>query len=271
MRSPLRRALDVAAVFVVAVYLAPLYWIALTSIKPTVHINSKVPVWLFEPTIKHYAEAFTRFEFGKALVNSSVIVISATFITMVLALMAAYALARMRMRGADTTSLVILSLRFMPAVVIAMPFYLMYQRLGLIDTHLGMIVIYVGFGLPFAVWLLRGFLLDLPRDIEEAARLDGLGWLQILGRIILPLSGPGIAVTAIFTFVFNWNEFLFALYITQSAAVTLPIQISKMIDLYNVLWGTISGAVVMQLVPMVIVVFLLQRHMIRGLALGAVK
>ena len=159
----------------------------------------------------------------------------------------------------------------MPGVVIAMPYYLMAQRLGMIDTHIGMIIIYVGYGLPFAVWLMRGFLLDLPRDIEEAARLDGLRWLGIIWRIILPLSGPGIAVTAIFTFVFNWNEFLFALYITQSAAVTLPIQIAKMIDVYTVLWGTISGAVVMQLVPMVIVVFLLQRHMIRGLALGAVK
>lgn len=271
MRSPLRKVLDVVAVFVVAIYLAPLYWIALTSIKPTVDINSRVPVWWFEPTVEHYAEAFTRFEFGKGLFNSTIIVVSATFITMVLAMMAAYALARMRMKGADTTSLVILSLRFMPAVVIAMPFYLMYQRFGLIDSHVGMIVIYIGFGLPFAVWLLRGFLLDLPRDIEEAARLDGLGWMQILWRIMLPLSGPGIAVTAIFTFVFNWNEFLFALYITQTAAVTLPIQISKMIDLYNVLWGTISSAVVMQLIPMVIVVFLLQRHMIRGLALGAVK
>ena len=152
-----------------------------------------------------------------------------------------------------------------------MPYFLMAQRLGMIDTHIGMIIIYVGYGLPFAVWLMRGFLLDLPRDIEEAARLDGLRRFGIIWRIVLPLSGPGIAVTAIFTFVFNWNEYLFALYITQSAAVTLPIQIAKMIDVYTVLWGTISAAVVMQLVPMVIVVFLLQRHMIRGLALGAVK
>ncbi len=271
MRSPMRRAFDVAAVFIVAIYLAPIYWIVLTSIKPTKDINSKVPVWDFTPTLEHYAEAFGRFEFDKALLNSGVIVLSATFITMVLALVSGYALARMKLKGAETISLVILSLRFMPGVVIAMPYFLMAQRLGMIDTHIGMIIIYVGYGLPFAVWLMRGFLLDLPRDIEEAARLDGLRWFGIIWRIILPLSGPGIAVTAIFTFVFNWNEYLFALYITQSAAVTLPIQIAKMIDVYTVLWGTISGAVVMQLVPMVIVVFLLQRHMIRGLALGAVK
>ena len=111
----------------------------------------------------------------------------------------------------------------------------------------------------------------MPREIEEAARLDGLGWFAIIIRIVLPLSGPGIAVTAVFTFIFSWNEFIFALYLTSANAVTIPVQIAKMIDLYNVLWGPISAAVVMQLVPMLIVVFLIQRHMIRGLALGAVK
>ncbi|MFT7458348.1 MAG: multiple sugar transport system permease protein [Planctomycetota bacterium] len=271
MRSPIRKTFDVVAVFVVAIYLAPIYWISLTSIKPMNEINSKVPVWSFEPTFAHYIEAFDRFEFGKALINSSIIVFSATIITMILALFAAYALARMKLRGADVLALFILSLRFMPAVVIAMPYYLMSQKAGLIDTHIGMIIVYVGFGLPFAVWLMRGFMLDLPKEIEEAARLDGLGWMAIIRRIILPLSGPGIAVTAIFTFVFNWNEYLFALYLTQADAVTLPIQIAKMVDAYTVLWGTISASVVMQLIPMVIVVFLLQRHMIRGLALGAVK
>lgn len=271
MRSPIRKVMDVTVVFLVAVYLAPIYWITLTSVKPMSEINSKTPVWFFEPTSDHYIEAFERFEFGKALFNSSVIVFSATLITMILALLSAYALARMKLRGADVLSLFILSLRFMPGVVIAMPYYLMFLKAGMIDSHIGMIIVYVGYGLPFAVWILRGFLIDLPKDIEEAARLDGLGWLAVIRRIILPLSGPGIAVTTIFTFVFNWNEYLFALYLTQADAVTLPIQIAKMIDAYTVLWGTISASVVMQLVPMIIVVFLLQRHMIRGLALGAVK
>ena len=147
----------------------------------------------------------------------------------------------------------------------------MAQWTGLTDSHLGMIIVYVAYGLPFAVWLLRGFLLDLPREVEEAARLDGLGWFSIIWRIMLPMATSGIAVTAVFTFVFAWNEFLFALYLTSYKAVTIPVQIAKMIDLYNVLWGPLSAAVVIQLVPMLIVVFLIQRHMIRGLALGAVK
>ena len=271
MRTPLRKALNVVAVFAVMIYLAPLYWITLTSIKPTKLINQKVPVWWFEPTGEHFVEAFERFKFDLGLINSLIIIVTATTITMLLAVFSAYALARMKLRGADTLSLVILSLRFLPAMVIVIPYFLMFQRTGLMDTHLGMIIIYIGFGLPFAVWLLRGFFLDLPREIEEAARLDGLGWIATIWRIILPISLPGLAVTAIFTFVFDWNELLFAMYLTQSSAVTAQIQIFKMVDLYNVLWGTISSAVLMQLVPMVIVVFLLQRHMIRGLALGAVK
>ncbi len=271
MRTPLRRFLDVGAVVVVAVYLAPLYWIAMTSVKPTNVINAPKPQFAFDPTLEHYHTTFERFDFAQAILNSGIIVIVSTIITMFLALISAYALARMKMRGADGMSLLILSLRFMPGVVIALPYFLMAQWTGLTDSHLGMIIVYVAYGLPFAVWLLRGFLLDLPREVEEAARLDGLGWFSIIWRIMLPMATSGIAVTAVFTFVFAWNEFLFALYLTSYKAVTIPVQIAKMIDLYNVLWGPLSAAVVIQLVPMLIVVFLIQRHMIRGLALGAVK
>ena len=129
----------------------------------------------------------------------------------------------------------------------------------------------MAFGLPFAVWVLRGFLLDLPKEIEEAGRLDGLSWIQIIFRLIMPMAAPGIAVTAIFTFVFSWNEFLFALFLTLDKGSTMPVTLQKTIDLYNVLWGSLSAGAVLQLLPMVLVVFLLQKHIARGLALGAVK
>ena len=134
-----------------------------------------------------------------------------------------------------------------------------------------LIIVYVAFGLPFAVWILRGFLLDLPKEVEEAGRLDGLSWLQIIFRLILPMAAPGIAVTTIFTFVFSWNEYLFALFLTTSKATTMPVALQKTIDVYNVLWGELSAGAMIQLLPMVLVVFLLQRHIARGLALGAVK
>ena len=114
-------------------------------------------------------------------------------------------------------------------------------------------------------------MLDLPKEVEEAGRLDGLSWLQIIFRLILPMAAPGIAVTTIFTFVFSWNEYLFALFLTTSKATTMPVALQKTIDVYNVLWGELSAGAMIQLLPMVLVVFLLQRHIARGLALGAVK
>jgi multiple sugar transport system permease protein len=156
-------------------------------------------------------------------------------------------------------------------MVIVLPYFKMASFLNLIDTQIVLIIIYIAFGLPFAVWIMRGFLLDLPKEIEEAGRLDGLNWLQIIFRLILPMAAPGIAVTTIFTFVFSWNEFLFALFLTYDKATTMPVALQKTIDLYNVLWGSLSAGAVIQLVPMILVVFLLQKHIARGLALGAVK
>src|SRR5262249_19691614 len=191
MRTPLRRVLDVVAVAIVAFWLLPVMWIGLTSIKPTTEINSAVPVFYsFTPTLEHYYALFDRFEFGRIIANNLLIVPPATVITILLSLLAAYALARMKLKGADSLSFFILSLRFMPPVVVVLPYYLMFQEVGLIDSYPGMILVYVAFGMPFAVWLLRSFLLDIPRDIEEAAQLDGLGRLAILWRIVIPVARP---------------------------------------------------------------------------------
>ena len=266
------RALNLLAVAVVILWLIPVLWVALTSIKPTNVINSPEPTFIaFEPTGEHYVEIFERFRFDRAMVNSLVTVGVSTLIVMVLALPAAYAVSRMGMARGDTWALLILSLRFLPGIVIVLPYFKMATTFALIDSRLMLIIVYVAFGLPFAVWLLRGFLLDLPREVEEAVRLDGLSWLQIIFRMILPMAAPGIAVTTIFTFVFSWNEFLFALFLTHDKAQTMPVALQKTIDVYNVLWGSLSAGAVIQLLPMVLVVFLLQRHIARGLALGAVK
>ena len=272
MSSIYMRAINVLAVVVVIVWLIPVVWVAITSIKPTNVINSEVPTFYsFEPTGEHYVEIFDRFRFDRAILNSLITVGVSTLIVMILALPAAYAVARMGLMGGDTWALVILSLRFLPGVVVVLPYFKMATWFSLIDTQIVLIVVYIAFGLPFAVWILRGFLLDLPKEVEEAARLDGLSWLQIIFRLILPMAAPGIAVTAIFTFVFSWNEYLYALFLTYDSATTMPVALQKTIDLYNVLWGSLSAGAVIQLLPMIAVVFLLQRHIARGLALGAVK
>jgi len=273
MRSTIySKALFALAALLVFIWLIPVIWVALTSIKPTAIINSSVPVFFdFPLTLDHYIEVFDRFRFGRAMLNSFITVGVSTVIVMIVALPAAYAVARMNLMHGDTWALVILSLRFMPGMVIVLPYFKMATFFNVIDTQIVLIVVYVAFGLPFAVWILRGFLLDLPKEIEEAARLDGLSWLQIIFRLIMPMAAPGIAVTAIFTFVFSWNEFLFALFLTFDKGSTMPVALQKTIDLYNVLWGSLSAGAVLQLLPMILVVFLLQKHIARGLALGAVK
>jgi multiple sugar transport system permease protein len=255
----------------VLVWLFPIYWIVLTSFKTPLLINEKVPVFWFSPTLENYQHLFDEFDFLRILQNSLVITGTATFVVIVLALLAAYALGRMEVAGGKHIALWVLSLRFMPAIAIVLPFFIAWQRLGIIDTRLGLILVYIAFNLPFAIWLLRGFLVEVPRDLDEAAMLDGLGHLAILRRIILPVIAPGVAVTAIFTFVFAWNEYLMALVLTSRNATTVPVTVSKFIQAYSILWGDVGASATIEILPVLVVVFLLQRHIMRGITLGAVK
>lgn len=255
----------------VLLWLFPIYWIVLTSFKTPLIINEKTPVFFFAPTTENYRHLFTEFNFARPLWNSLVVTSISTVIVIILALLAAYALARMDVPGGKNIAVWMLSLRFMPPIAIVIPFFIAWQRLGIIDTHLGLILVYVSFNLPFAVWMLRGFLVEVPRDLDEAAMLDGLGHIAILRRIIFPVIAPGVAVTAIFTFVFAFNEYLMALVLTSRNASTVPVTVAKFIQPYSILWGDVGAAATIQLVPILIVVFLLQRHIMRGISLGAVK
>ena len=263
--------LKVAAVLVIVLWLFPVYWVVLTSFKPLNEINQAVPTFRFSANLENYRDLFQQFEFAGVLLNSLVVAVVSCVIVLVLGVLAAYSLARLKTPGEKHIALWILSLRFVPPIVIGIPLYLQWQSFNLLDTQVGLIIVYVSFNLPFAIWLLRGFLGELPFELEEAALLDGLSRLQILRRIIVPIALPGIASTAIFTFVFTWNEYLIALLLTSVKAVTVPVTISKFVQPYTVLWGDLSAAVVIQLVPMLFVVFLLQRHIVRGMTLGAVK
>jgi multiple sugar transport system permease protein len=255
----------------VLLWLFPIYWIFLTSFKTPLLINEKIPVFWFTPTLENYHHLFVEFRFARVLQNSLSITATTTLAVIVLALLAAYALGRMDVPGGKHIALWMLSLRFMPPIAIVLPFFIAWQRTGLIDTYPGLILIYIAFNLPFAIWLLRGFLVEVPRDLDEAATLDGLGHLAILRRIILPVVAPGVAVTAIFTFMFAWNEYLMALVLTSRNATTVPVTVSKFIQAYSILWGDVGASATIELLPVLVVVFLLQRHITRGITLGAVK
>ena len=255
----------------VLLWLFPIYWIVLTSFKTPLIINEKTPVFYFTPTMENYTHLFQEFNFVRPLTNSLIVTGVSTVAVVILGLLAAYPLARMDVPGGKNIALWMLSLRFMPPIAIVIPFFLAWQRLGIIDTHLGLILVYTAFNLPFAIWMLRGFLVEVPRDLDEAAMLDGLSHLAILRRIIFPVIAPGVAVTAIFAFVFAFNEYLMALVLTSRNASTVPVTIAKFIQPYSILWGDVGASATIQLIPILVVVFLLQRHIMRGITLGAVK
>jgi len=259
----------IAAVLVV--WLFPVYWIVVTSLKTRDQIINRVPLLVFEATSANYVRIFGELGYGSALVRSLLVAATTTFLSMVIGSLTAYALARLRFRGRDQLSQWFLSLRMMPAIVIVVPYFLLWKQLRLLDTYHGLVLVYLSFSLPFAIWLLQGFFAEVPLSLDEAAAADGCNRLQTLFLVFLPTVRPGLAVTALFVFVFAWNEYLLALMLAAGKFATVPVFLGKLINPYQILWGELAAGSVVALVPLLAVVFLLQRHIVRGLTLGAVR
>jgi ABC-type glycerol-3-phosphate transport system permease component len=256
---------------VASTWIFPILWTALTSLKPEGGLTGLRPTFVFEPTLASYVELFTDRSFGVYLLNSLAVAGGATVLSMILASLAAYALARSDLRAREHIGMWILSLRMLPPISTVIPFYLILSRSSLLDTYVGLLLVYLTFSLPIAVWMLQGFFSEIPKSIDEAAAADGAGPLTILVRFILPMAKGGIAVTTIFTFVFAWNEFLYAFLLTKDRWVTLPVQLSSTITPFQTDWGYLTAGAMVSFLPLIIVVFLLQREMVRGVSFGAMR
>jgi len=255
--------------------LAPIYWMITISLKQEVDQFATPPRWFnFTPTLKHYIDAFVTRGFGEYLVNSAIVAVCSTAAALVLGTAAAYSLARFRLpyRLDRKLALWILSTRMFPAIVTAVPLFLLARNTGLLNTRLSLIIVYTGFNLPFVVWMMRGFFAEVPRDLEEAAMVDGDSRLGALWRVVLPLVTPGLAATAVFCLIISWNEFLFALVLSQTdSATTLPVGIAGRVTQYGIEWGAMSAAAVVAMVPILVFALIVQKYLVRGLSLGAVK
>ena len=256
---------------VVATWLFPIVWTGMTSFKPEGGLIGLKPVFAFAPTLDNYIELFAEQGYGPLMLNSLLIAGGATALSIFLGSLAAYALSRSRLRGRNQIALWILSLRMLPPIAVVVPFYLILSRGGLLDNYVGIVLVYLSFSLPFAVWMLQGFFSEVPRSIDEAAAADGAGPLKILFVFIVPLSRGGIAVTTMFTFVFAWNEFLFVFLLTKEKWVTLPVRLGSTITPFQTDWGSLTAGAIVSFLPLIVVVFLLQREMVRGVSLGAVR
>lgn len=251
--------------------LSPPFMLFLTSIKTNVDALRYPPVWLFKPVASNYREIFQLIPFGSYLINSLVVALLSTFISLLVGSLAAYGLARFKFKRSKDLSFWILSIRMTPPIAAAIPIFLIMRTLRLLDTKAALILAYCTFNVPFAVWLLRSFFQEIPREIEESAMVDGCSPFGAFFRIALPLIAPGLAATGIFTFIFSWNEFLFALILTGTRAQTVPVSLTGFIRETGIMWSHMAAAGVLAMFPMVIFTALVQRNLVKGLTMGAIK
>jgi multiple sugar transport system permease protein len=253
----------------------PVYWMVTISLKSEVDQFASPPRWFkFAPTLTHYYDAFYTRAFGQYLLTSVTVAILSTIFALTLGTLAAYGLSRFRLRANldRRLSMWILSTRMFPPIVTAVPLFLMMRDLRLLNTISSLVIVYTALNLPFVVWMMRGFFRELPRELEEAAMVDGDSRLGALVRVVLPLVTPGLAATAVFCLIVSWNEFLLALVLTQTdASMTLPVGIAGRVTQYEIKWGVMSAAGVVAMIPILVFAMAVQRYLVRGLSLGAVK
>lgn len=294
------------AVLVTLVILTPAVWMGMTAFKSRPDAVAVPPKILFEPTLEGFVSLFTKrrqltgdeiaayrlrddlswadrlalkrgqaiigqSDFPKFLRNSLIIASVSTFFSIFFGVLAAYAFSRFKVRGENDLMFFILSTRMLPPVVVTIPIFLMYRAFNLFDTHFGLILLYTAFNLSFAVWLLKGFIDEIPREYEEAALVDGYSRLQAFRKIVLPQSVTGIAATTVFSFIFAWNEYAFALMLTSTVARTAPPSLPSRIGTGGVEWAAIAAGSLAFLIPVVILTFALRRHLLRGVTFGAIR
>jgi ABC-type glycerol-3-phosphate transport system permease component len=267
------RWLPIAATVAMVVAIAfPLYWTIISSLVPDHRLAGPARLIPGDLTADHYRGLFADRDFWTPIRNSLVVAGATTALCVTLGALCAYALARLQFRGKTPILAFILAVSMFPQITIVSPLYAVLRGLGLIDTYPGLILPYVTFAMPLTVWLLVGFFQALPRELEEAAFVDGASRLGTVVRIVLPLSAPGLATTAIITFIYCWNEFLFALSFTVGPdRQTVPVAIALFRGQYQVPWGQILAATVVATGPVALLVLAFQRGIIRGLTAGAVK
>lgn len=276
-KQPLKRtilhAIDVVGynllrLIILIAFLLPLLWMLLNSLKTPLDINTTPPLLIFKPTLANYTNVFQSQNFLQFMWNSLLVAAGSTIFSLILGLPAAYAIARYQQNG---LAVLILMGRMIPGITLLIPWFILFRQIHLIDTYAGLILTHMLVGLPFIVWVMIPFFEAIPRELDEAARIDGASMLSALVRIILPLSGPGIISASILAFVFSWNNFLFSIIFATEKTKTLPVAIFNFISYTQIDWGGLMAAAVIITVPVLIIALLTQRWIVRGLTEGAIK
>jgi multiple sugar transport system permease protein len=260
-----------AILFLVLLWtLVPILWMVLASFKPGIAQLSSTPVFVFKPTLQHYVALFTGGDLGSYFLNSVLAAGISTVIAVSLGCLAGYGLARSHFRGKQHVAFWIISTRMAPIAAIVLPLFILFRYVNLLDSIPGLIVAYLTFNLPFAIWIMNAFFTDLPPALEEAAMVDGASRFQAFYRVALPLVTPGIVTTAILCLVFSWNDYAFAATFSGPNSQTLPIAAAQLNTQTGLNWGQLSAIGTIVVLPMMVVGLAVRRYLVKGLTLGAV-
>jgi multiple sugar transport system permease protein len=274
MSDVVERALKGLTVLVMVVWsLAPIAFVVVSSLKPAGEIFAYPPNWFFTPTLQNYVDLWVQFgEFFHTLLNSIIVAVGATIFTTIVGFLAGYVYSRYSGRLIAASALYMIAIRLLPPIVVTLPLFPVISWMRLSDTQLVLILLYSAFWVSLVTVILKTFIDEIPRELDEAAEIDGASQWQILSRVIFPLAAQGLAAGAIFVFIFSWNEFLFALIFTTSQAKTAPLVLSEVMDaIYGTSWGVLFAGVTIQLLPVLLLVILANRLIVAGLTAGSVK
>jgi multiple sugar transport system permease protein len=263
------RGIVIAAALLFCLF--PVYWAAVTSLKNPVDIGAIPPKWFFSPVLDHYRTMLVDWNMLVFLKSSLILSTSSTVLAVAVGTLAAYSLSRFRLRGKGTIAMDILSIRMVPPIVTAVPIFLLARRWGLYNSYALVIPLYVLFNLPLIIWVMKSFLDEIPKELDEAAMVDGASTLQTFLRVVLPIATPGLACVTILTFIFTWNEFLIANVLLAGDNRTLPVVSAFGLLARAILWGPAAATTVTIIIPVIILTLFVQRWIVRGLSFGAVK
>jgi multiple sugar transport system permease protein len=253
-------------------FLFPYLYLMLSSLKPPREVISSTPTFFPSKfTLANYLSMFNQLSIGKYFGNSLVTAVFGTLVSVFLGALASYGLTRFSSRLGNLFLVFTLGVRMIPLISVAIPLYRIIGEIGLMDTKLALILIYTSINIPFVIWMMLGFFDSLPKELDESARVDGCGMLGAFIRIILPISLPGLATTAIFSFMLSWNDFLFGLLFTSTSAKTVPVGISEFLTAYNLDLGPMTAAATLFSLPVMLFSFFMQNYIVRGMTMGAVK
>jgi multiple sugar transport system permease protein len=249
-------------------FLFPIYWMILSSFKPALASSAFPPVFTFSPTLDNYIAVFAQNDFLRFLWNSLVIGVGSTVIGLVLGLPAAYAIVRFHHRR---TAFLVLVARIAPGISYLVPWFILFSQLDLVGTFTALILAHLTVSLPLIIWIMLGFIEDVPIELEEAALIDGCSRAGVFWRVMLPLIKPGIATAAILSFIMSWNNFLYSVVLADNDTQTLPVAVYSFLSFGSFDWGGLTAAATLISLPVMLLVLVIQRHIVRGLAAGAVK